>query len=175
MKKILFALISASMFMVASPAFAGKVNVGELIEMGEDAIKTDCAQKIGANAGDVGNAWQTMRQGCAQLRNCKKTCRQAKRGANKDVRADRRDCKSECKGKKGKAKRQCKKSCNAAAKGAKRGNRQAARNCKTECRNAYRDQACRSARQAFWKAIGKTIAKAGPACAKDAAAFFNGN
>lgn len=172
MKNFLFCMISACMFMVAGNAFAGKINVGELTEMGEDVINSECAQQISAQAGDVGNAWNSMRSGCAQLRSCKKTCRQAKRSAKSGVRAEKRDCKAECKGKKGKAKRSCNKSCRQAARSGRKDARQAKRNCANDCRAQFKNAACRSARQAFWKSIMNTVKKAGPACAQQAQEFF---
>jgi hypothetical protein len=150
------------------------IDIEEIKDFTEDAVNSDCGQKLKAEAQKVGPLWKNMRSGCAQLRGCKKTCRQAKRAGNKPVRAAKRDCKKECKGKKGKAKRQCKKSCRQAARGAKKDNRKAARNCKSDCRAQYKDSACRSGRKAFWKGIANGIKSAGPACFQQIKAWANG-
>ncbi len=173
MKKFFLTLFGASALLFATPAFAGP-SIGEMQELAEDAMNSDCAKQVAEAGKAVGPAWNNMRQGCAALRGCKKTCRQAKRGAKADVRADKKDCKAECKNKKGKAKRDCNKSCRQDARADKKDIRQAKRNCKQECRGAYLQGPCKSGRQAFWKEIANTIKSAGPACVKDAQEFFNG-
>jgi hypothetical protein len=173
MKKLALLFGFGAFMVMAGPAQA-QVNVGELQELAEDAMATDCAAKVAEAGKSVGPAWKNMRTSCKALRTCKKTCRQAKRSAKKGARAEKRDCKQECKGKKGAAKKACKKSCRKAFKGAKRAARGATQNCKVGCRAQYKDAGCKSARKAFWKEIKNTIQSAGPACAQDAQAFFNG-
>lgn len=145
----------------------------EIQEFTEDAINSDCAQKLKAEAQKVGGAWKTMRSGCAALRNCKKSCRQDKRSGKKEIRQDKRDCKKECDSKKGKAKRECNKACRQDARGAKQDNRQETRNCKSDCRNEYKDAGCKNARKEFWKALGGTVKNAGPACVQQVQEWVN--
>ena len=159
--------------LVASPAFAGP-SLEEMEEITRGALNSDCAGKIKEAAKSVGPKWKSMRAGCAALRTCKKSCRGAKRKAKQDVRAEKRDCKQECGSKKGKAKRECKQSCRQDARAGRKDARHAVRDCKADCRGEYKDAACKSARRDFWKGIVGALKDAGPACAKDAKAFFEG-
>lgn len=167
-------LIGFGAFLTFASAAQAQVNVGELQDMAEEAINSDCAKKLAESGKDVGAAWGTMRNACADLRTCKKSCRKSKKAAKKAARAAKKDCKKACKSKKGKAKRSCKKSCRKEVKAAKKAARTAKKNCKSECRNEYKTPACKSGRKGFWKAIGKTVKNAGPSCVKDAKAFLEG-
>ena len=193
MKKFAICFLGAVAMLSVSPAMAqpgkrikaGKIankggnqqiniDIEEIQDFTEDAINSDCGQKLKAEAQKVGPLWNNMRQGCAQLRGCKKTCRQDKRAGKKEIRSDKRDCKKECDGKKGKAKRECNKACRQDARGAKQENRQDKRNCASDCRAQYKDAACKSGRKEFWKGIANGIKSAGPACAQQIQEWANG-
>ncbi|MCA9546968.1 MAG: hypothetical protein KC613_21345 [Myxococcales bacterium] len=175
MKNVILGIFGAFAIMFATPAMAQGVDVGELQDMAEDVVGTQCfgALKDAVQA-HVGPKYQAMRGACAQFRGCKKTCRSAKKDAKADARADKKDCKAECKGKKGKAKRDCNKSCRQDFRADKKDARAAKRDCKADCRAAYLQGPCKSARKEFWKEIANTVKDNAGQCAQDIQALING-
>ncbi len=173
MKKMTLAFAAAGLLAFTGTANA-QVDLEEVKDLAEDAMDTQCAEKVRAAAQKVGPKWKGMRTACKALRKCKKTCRASKRGVKKEARGDKRDCKAECRGKKGPAKKACKKSCKKDFRGAKKGARGAKRNCAKDCRGELKTPACKNARKAVWKEIGKTIKGAGQQCFNDAKGLFGG-
>ncbi len=146
-------LVAVSGALALGALLVGGPTLADPTEPDPDKVDSQCgaavkelAKKAGAVLKDAAKAdadslqanFSTMRSDCADLRACKRTCRQNKRAAKKN-----------CKGLRGKAKRQC-----------KRDARKAKRSCKKECRGAETAKACKSSRKTFWKGVGKVVGKA---------------
>lgn len=153
-----------------NPALAaGGANNAAAMDFAKACSKEiDSISKNDAVRNALNNKYNTMRSGCAEFRQCKRSCRKQKQDCKGGAKVDKIQCISACKSIDNKKERKaCKKACRSDKKVGKIDCKQSKRSCKEQCRGAMLKTSCKSSRNNFWGEVAKTTEQGLRACMKE--------